>query len=135
MITQTSGSGVGLVIARTRLVKMASAYRMATNLITNARDALKGFLIGGLHCWLDSTVALHWIKGAGEYKQFVGNCVRKIHCLWLEDSTTTSVRRLGVTETVGKWLSLLKSSLRKIEIIVLTLSQLMSATKGKFWIL
>ena len=41
---------------------------MAFNLITNARDTLKGFAIGELHCWLDSTVALHWIKGAGEYK-------------------------------------------------------------------
>lgn len=38
----------------------------------------KGYLIGELHCWLDSTFALHWIKGAREYKQLVGNCVRKI---------------------------------------------------------
>ena len=41
---------------------------MAFNLITNARDTLKGFPIGELHYWLDSTVALHWIKGVGEYK-------------------------------------------------------------------
>ena len=66
MITQTSGSGVGLVIARVRL-ELVSGH-MAFNLITNARDTLKGFPIGELHCWLDSTVALHWIKGVGEYK-------------------------------------------------------------------
>ena len=28
--------------------------------------------------WLDSTIALHWIRRNGEYKQFVGNQVRKI---------------------------------------------------------
>ena len=31
-----------------------------------------------MYCWLDSTVALHWIRGAGDYKQFVGNRVSKI---------------------------------------------------------
>ena len=86
VITQASGSGAGLVTARLRLAKTGLSIRrlelvsghMATNLITNARDVLKGFPIGELHCWLDSTVALHRIKGAGEYKQFVGNRVRKI---------------------------------------------------------
>ena len=29
--------------------------------------------------WLDSTVALHWIRGNGQYKQFVANRVSKIH--------------------------------------------------------
>ena len=114
----------GLSIPHLELV----SGHMAINLITNARDALKGFPIGELHCWLDSTVALHWIKRADEYKQFVGNCVSKIHYLWLKHSTTTSVRWLGVTETVGTWLSLLKLSLRKLKTIVLTMSQLMSAT-------
>ena len=31
-----------------------------------------------MYCWLDSTVALHWIRGAGNYKQFVSNLVSKI---------------------------------------------------------
>ena len=31
-----------------------------------------------LYGWLDSTVALHWIKGNGQYKQFVANRVAKI---------------------------------------------------------
>ena len=68
VITQTYGSGVGLVTVRARLVKLGLSIprlelvsgHMATNLITNARAALKGFPIGELHCWLDR------IKGAGE---------------------------------------------------------------------
>ena len=51
---------------------------MAVNLLTNVRDALKGFPVTTLHCWLDSTVALHWVRGDGDYKQFVQNRVRKI---------------------------------------------------------
>ena len=37
-------------------------------------------------CWLNSSVALYWILGGGELKQFVGNRVRKIrehqHVKW-----------------------------------------------------
>ncbi len=29
-------------------------------------------------CWLDSSVALHWIRGNGSYRQFVANRVEKI---------------------------------------------------------
>ena len=68
VITQTYGSGVGLVTVRAGLVETGLSIprlelvsgHMATNLITNARDALKGFPIGELYCWLDR------IKGAGE---------------------------------------------------------------------
>ena len=31
-----------------------------------------------LHCWLDSSVALHWIRGGSEYRQFVANRIQKI---------------------------------------------------------
>ena len=31
-----------------------------------------------VYCWLDSFVALHWIRGNGEYWQFVANRVKKI---------------------------------------------------------
>jgi hypothetical protein len=34
--------------------------------------------IPGSYGWLDSTVALQWLKGGREYKQFVANRVRKI---------------------------------------------------------
>ena len=51
---------------------------MAKNLVSNVHEALEGFPVTSLHGWLDSTVALHWILAAGDYKQFVSNRVRKI---------------------------------------------------------
>ena len=60
---------MGLVIAKARLAKqglsilhleLISAH-MAVNLIVNVREALVGFPVVELHCWIDSTVALHWI--------------------------------------------------------------------------
>ena len=56
----------GLTILRFELV----AGHMAANLLTNVRDALIGFPVKSLYAWLDSSVALHWIRGCGEYKQF-----------------------------------------------------------------
>ena len=83
---QPSGISQGLVAAKSRLAKKGLtiprlelvAGHMATNLVHNVREALQGFPITSVHCWLDSSVALHWIKGGGEYKQFVNNRVRKI---------------------------------------------------------
>ena len=51
---------------------------MASSLVDNVRQALEGFPIKQVFGWLDSTVALHCIRGSGEFKQFVGNRVRKI---------------------------------------------------------
>lgn len=53
------------------------AGHMAVNLVTNVQAALS-ILPHEAHCWLDSTVALYWIKGQGEYRQFVSNTVHKI---------------------------------------------------------
>ncbi|XP_068707690.1 uncharacterized protein [Montipora foliosa] len=83
---QPSGISQGLVAAKSRLAKKGLtiprlelvAGHMATNLVHNVKQALQGFSVTSVHCWLDSTVALHWIKGGGEYKQFVSNRVRKI---------------------------------------------------------
>ena len=83
---QLSGVSQGLVTAKSRLAKKELtitrlelvAGHMAANLVNNVKDALKGFPVESVHCWLDSTVALHWIKGGGDYKQFVSNRVRKI---------------------------------------------------------
>ena len=47
-------------------------------MLTNVRDALIEFPVKSLYAWLDSSVALHWIRGSGEYKQFVSKRVRKI---------------------------------------------------------
>lgn len=44
----------------------------------NVKEALEGFHVGGMFCWLDNSVALHWTKGAGSYKQLVSNRVQKI---------------------------------------------------------
>ena len=63
-----------LTIPRLELV----SGHMAVNLAHNVREALAGFPVSGVYCWLDSTVALHWIRKPGDYKQFVSNRVRKI---------------------------------------------------------
>ena len=86
VVSQPSGVAVGLVTAKSRLAKQGLSIprlelvsgHMATNLIVNVRNALEGFPVGELHCWLDSTVALHWIRGTRVYKQFVSNRVLKI---------------------------------------------------------
>ena len=64
----------GLTIPRLELV----ACHMATNLANNVKEALEGYPVDQVYCWSDSTVALHWIGGEGDYKQFVHNRVRKI---------------------------------------------------------
>ena len=86
VIKQSSAINQGLVSAKARLAKQGLTIprrelvsgHMAVNLLTNVQDALQGFPVTSLHCWLDSSVALHWILGGGDYKQFVANRVRKI---------------------------------------------------------
>ena len=51
---------------------------MAANLATNVKEALEGYPRVQCYCWSDSTVALHWIRGNGEYRQFVNNGVQKM---------------------------------------------------------
>ena len=50
---------------------------MAVNLVVNTQAALNTYQ-SSVHCWLDSTMALYWIKGQGEYHQFITNRVHKI---------------------------------------------------------
>ena len=45
---------------------------------TKCETSPAGFPTRSVCGWLDSTVALHWIRGNGKYKQFVRNRVRKI---------------------------------------------------------
>ena len=86
IVRQPSGVSQGLVAAKSRLSKqgltiprleLVSAH-MTANLLSNVETALKGFPITVMQAWLDSTVALHWINGGGEYKQFVANRIQKI---------------------------------------------------------
>ena len=86
VITQASGVSKGLIAVKSRIAKKnltiprleLIAAHMAANLVDNVRTALEGYPITSVHGWSDSTVALHWIKGGGSYKQFVTNRVRKI---------------------------------------------------------
>ena len=64
----------GLAIPCLELV----AGHMAVNLLANVHDALTRYPVKSLNAWPDSTVALLWIRGTSEYKQFVGNHVHKI---------------------------------------------------------
>jgi len=86
VVRQESGTTRCLVAAKARLAKGGLsiprlelvAGHMATNLLTNVRSTLEGLPVSNVYGWLDSTVALHWIRGNGEFKQFVQNRVTKI---------------------------------------------------------
>ena len=86
VVKQESGITQRLVAAKARLAKqgltiprleLISAH-MVTNLLVNVKSALEGLPITELNGWLDSTLALFWINGGGQYKQFVENRVQKI---------------------------------------------------------
>ena len=86
VVRQEDGITQTLVTAKSRLAKkelsvprleLVSAH-MATNLVANVRNALRDLPEPTVYGWLDSTVALHWIVGNGQYRQFVANRVQKI---------------------------------------------------------
>ena len=86
VVRQPSDTTQGLVAAKSRLAKQGLtiprlelvAAHMAANIVDNLRRALEGFPVISVHGWTDSAVALHWICGNGDYRQFVANRVRKI---------------------------------------------------------
>ena len=87
VVRQKSGNTQQLVTAKSRLAKegltiprleLISAH-MATNLVKNVQNALQNLPEPTIYGWLDSTVALHWIRGEGQYRQFVANRVSKIN--------------------------------------------------------
>jgi len=61
----------------TTAFELVSAH-MAANLLDNLRQALSRFPVVKEVSWSDSTATLHWIKRAGQCKEFVRNCVAKI---------------------------------------------------------
>ena len=87
VVTQKSGVTSSLVAAKARLAKQGLTIlrleligaHMAANLLTNVRGALQDQLVSATYCWSDSTVVLHWLKGGGQYRQFVTNRVTKIN--------------------------------------------------------
>ena len=86
IVVQEKGVNQGLVASRARLAKKGLTIpwlelvsdHMAVNLLSNVSEALEGFPVTTRYCWLDSTVALRWIRCPGGYKQFVNNRVPKI---------------------------------------------------------
>ena len=109
IVHQDQGITQQLVCAKSRLAKKnltiprleLVAGHMAVNLVTNVQAALN-FLQQETHCWLDSTVALYWIKGQGEYRQFVSKRVHKIQqhdqVKWHHVPTEDNPADLGVEE-------------------------------------
>ena len=93
-------------------LELVSAH-MAANLhvVTNVRNALKDLPEPIVYGWLDSTVALHWILGNGQYRQFVANRVRKIRehpeIRWRHvptfDNPADLASRGGQVTNVGLW--------------------------------
>ena len=87
VVKQESGTTQGLVCSKSRVAKKnltiprleLVAGHMAANLVTNVKNAIRTEKVASVHCWLDSTVALYWINGQGEFRQFVANRVKKIH--------------------------------------------------------
>ena len=86
VVHQKSGVTQSLVSAKARLAKkdltvprseLVSTH-MATNLVMNVKNALTELPEPAVYGWLDSTVALHWILGNGQYHQFVANRIQKI---------------------------------------------------------
>ena len=85
-VTQDSGTSQGLLTAKARLAKKGLttprlelvAAHMTANVVDNVKTTLKGYPVKKVYGWLDSSVALYWIKGENQYKQFVTNRVSKI---------------------------------------------------------
>ena len=83
---QKSGSNIELLVAKSRLAKKDQsiprlelvAGNLVANMLESTITALAGIRISGSYAWLDSSVALYWIEGKGQYKQFVGNRVKAI---------------------------------------------------------
>ena len=99
VVEQSEGTTQGLVCAKSRLAKRnltiprleLVAGHTAVNLVTNVERAIDRDRVKAVHCWVDSTVALYWIKGQGDFRQFVANRVAKIqehsHVKWHHVST------------------------------------------------
>ena len=107
VIFQEAGTSQGLLGSNSRLSKKGFtmpklelvALHMTANTLQNLHEALAGFHINRVVDWSDSSVALHWIKGNGKYKQFVKNRVGKIfskeNIAWHYISTTENPADIG----------------------------------------
>ena len=75
------------------------AAHMTSNLVSNVECSIDMVKVSSVHCWSDSTVALLWLNGQGEYRQFVSNRVAKIkerdHIQWHHVPTEDNPADLG----------------------------------------
>ena len=114
VVRQRSWTTQRLVADKERLLiprlKQVAAH-MGTNLITNVKNALEGLPVSKTYVWLDSTMALHWILGRGDYKQFIQNRVMKIkeheNIVWQhvssEENPADLARRGGPVSESSLW--------------------------------
>ena len=120
VIYQSSGTSQGLVAAKSRLSKKnltilrleLVATHMPANLCKSIKDSLEVQPIRKFYGWTDSSVALHWTRGRGTYKQFVSNRVNKIRekdfVIWRHFPTDcnpadTGSRGSGVEKIPTEW--------------------------------
>ena len=70
-VTKDSGTSQGLLTATARLAKQGLttprlelvAAHMTANVADNVKTTLQGYPVKKVYGWLDSSVALYWIKG------------------------------------------------------------------------
>ena len=86
VVHQSSGISQGLLCSKSRLSKQyltiprlgLVACHVSVNLLDNAKKAVTDYPIDKLVAWTDNSIALHWIRGNCNYKQFVKNGGDKI---------------------------------------------------------
>ena len=86
VVQQGNNTTQGLVCSKSRLAKKnlsiprleLVAAHMTSNLALNVECSIDTVKVSSVYCWIDSTVALYWLNGQGEYQQFVSNRVAKI---------------------------------------------------------
>ena len=84
---------------------------MVANWLYNVCESLASYPITTIHGWLDSMVALHWIRSNhNEWKQFVSNRITKIrkkdyiewsYCPTTDNSADNGSR--GMNTLPGHW--------------------------------
>ena len=81
VVAQPPGDSQGLLAGKSGLAKKGLTMprlelvpgQMAANLLATIRNSLTGLPVRSCYGWLDSSVALLWIKGRGNHTQFVSN--------------------------------------------------------------
>ena len=107
VVHQYSSTSQGLVTVKARLAKKGLtiprlelvSINVAANLVNSVRNALEGCAVRSVYGWTDSMVALYWMAGKGNYKQFVANKVKqikaKIYIRWGHVSSGQNTADLG----------------------------------------